>query len=154
MITGSVYKLTNTTTQECYIGSTCIPVEVRLYQHRMNASRAKSSSHKLFSDPDHEVIVETLEHGQYNDRQALNKREYELMSEHANTVNRKRIQCVNQSDYIKEYYKQNKDKFRKSNREYQRRHKKRCECCNTSISPNSWQYHINSPKHLTNFIHC
>lgn len=149
MINGTVYKITNTNTGECYIGSTCIHIEVRLYQHRINSTRAKkSSSHKLFIDPTHNIIIEALEEGTYATRHDLNIREYQYMAKYPTAVNLKRHPFLDS----KTYYQDNKDIYRKRCRERQRRLRKHCVYCCTDICPNSWEYHLNSRKHIRNFI--
>lgn len=60
---GKIYKISNTVNEKIYIGSTCSPLEVRLYQHKQHARQAPARLvyAELLSVGLENVLIELLE---------------------------------------------------------------------------------------------
>jgi hypothetical protein len=114
MFVGKIYKLSNPENSKYYIGSTKQEnINNRLIQHKTRYSQYIRGSGKKYTA--FEVLnnnnckIELLEEVKYNDKKELLDREkYHIRSNINNVVNK----CIPNRD-IKEYYKDNVDKYKK-----------------------------------------
>lgn len=88
---GKIYKLTNTTTGEVYIGSTTKTLNTRLNGHK--SKRNTCSSKKLFESGG-DVIIELLENYPCDSKKRLETRERHYISDYAQRISLDK--CVNQ----------------------------------------------------------
>ena len=108
---GKIYTIRSHLTDKYYIGSTCNPLYKRLGQHKGDYKKFLGGKKNNISSFDiiklGDAYIELLETYKCNSKEALNKREGDLMREHKdNIVNKKIAGRTN-----KEYREDNKEKF-------------------------------------------
>lgn len=122
---GIIYKLTNTSTGEVYIGSTGCSLKSRFCVHK--SKQNCSASKKLFTDPG-EVTCEIIEKYACASRKELNDREYHWMNqiECINKVTRKTGLRYDDPNYNRAYYRiyanENRDHINKMARNWYNNH--------------------------------
>jgi hypothetical protein len=106
---GKIYALRSPSTDKIYIGSTTQLLYKRKAEHK---NRQKNEISKL-----DDFYIELLENFKCENKEELNKREGELIRENDKCIN-KNIAGRNKVEYMKEYYKLNKETINKKNAEY------------------------------------
>jgi hypothetical protein len=135
----SIYKISSKISGQCYIGSTTIPLNTRLNIHRssnvryINGKGAYISSIEVLKHGDAEIeLIEELPEGTTK-RETL-KREGELMTLH-NSINKNRAGALlNNANYHRDYYKNNKQ-FSKC-------------VCGSDVSHHNNKQHLKTKRHL------
>lgn len=127
MVYCTIYKITSPNTQDVYVGSTSLKLNVRFSIHKSSYNKSSSTQIIQAGDP----VIACLEEGEFTDRKLAYSKEKEyidkLRGEGANIVN-KNIPCRTQREWyefnrdkVKEYYQKNKEKYKQyyiNNREY------------------------------------
>lgn len=120
---GKIYAIRSNETDEVYIGSTCSSLPKRLFEHRMGLKRYKNTgclyytSFKILEYADH--YIELIEMYPCNSKAELERREGEIMREHATRVNKHlagRTE-VEWRDDNKDEIRQKKKEFREANKD-------------------------------------
>lgn len=127
-----IYTIRSHKTNEIYVGSTCSPLEKRIYQHRLDYKKWTKgnpnymSSYEIIKHDDH--YIELLEKFPCNSKNELRRKEGECIRQTENCVNKniagrtKKEWTTEHVDEIKlqkaEYYKKNADEFKLNNAEY------------------------------------
>ena len=136
-----VYKITNSVSDKCYIGSTAQSLKDRMYSHRSSARKGLGSntSSKLFDEDFDGCIIELIENYPCSSKQELLKRE-RYWIENSNCVNERLP-----SRSRREYKKDNADKIKKQSREYLERNRDEIQ--------RKRKAHYMKRQHLTNEKH-
>ena len=119
---GKIYSIRSHQTDDVYIGSTCMLLSKRLYQHKINykcwlvkTQPYECSSFKLAKFDD--CYIELVEDYPCENKQQLNRREGELI---------RATQCVNKfiaGRTLKEYCEENKDKRKANSKKHYEKNK-------------------------------
>jgi hypothetical protein len=130
-----IYTIRSHKTNEIYVGSTCSPLEKRLYEHRkkyrhlMEGRTDKyTSSFEIIKHADH--YIELLENFPCNSKNELRKKEGECIRQTENCVNikiagRSGKQWVEDNrNHVKEYQKQYDTEHKEEKKEYDTEYRK------------------------------
>ena len=135
---GKIYKLVNDVDSEIYVGSTCLPLHKRLYDHKVAARaspRRQVYAHlnKVGWDNTHIILIETYE---CSNKDELVRRERQWVDELQPSLNKyrpirlddeyeqyTRQYYIDNKEYFQQYFAANKDKRNEQRR--QRRAKKK-----------------------------
>ena len=154
---GKIYKIVNSISDKCYIGSTTQPLHKRFHQHKKQSThncKKKCSSKILFDeDPDGCEIV-LIEKYECSDKHELHARERYYI-ESLDCVNKRiptrtyKERYEDNKDIIKEqnkaYKDQNKDRIKEQNKAYKDQNKDRIK------EQNKAYYERNKDKLKTNY---
>jgi len=131
---GKIYSIRSYQTDEIYIGSTCSPLNKRMWNHKakykqyLNGKGDNISSFKILKYDD--CYIELIEKYPCNDKIELHKREGEYIR-NMNCVN-KYIPGSNNKERCKQYRENNKDKIKQKLKEWYENNKKEIlEKCKT-----------------------
>lgn len=115
---GRIYAIRSNETAEVYIGSTCLTLPKRIWKHRAAFNQYKKgkkenyiTSFKMIEYADH--YIELIEMYPCNSKAELERREGEIMREHANRVNK-----VLAGRTAAEWRDDNKDEIRQKAKEF------------------------------------
>ena len=128
---GKIYTLRSNSTDKFYIGSTCLPLRKRLYQHKYNYTNHQSGKYHYTSA--YEIVkyedsyIELLEEHPCQNKEQLLKREGELIRTHKDNIVNKLVQGRSRKQrdidnnesivkYRKAYYAQNKTLLNEKNK--------------------------------------
>ena len=138
---GKIYMIWNTQTHDIYIGSTVGSLHKRMYNHRNDALRGKSSHRKLYSLMNalgiEQFRIELLEYCSCSSREELRRREGEKIRELKASLNMNIAGRTNA-----EYRLDNIDYYRCYNQQYRADHKQ-------ELSTYSKAYRETNKEHLT-----
>lgn len=128
-----IYAIRSFQTDECYIGSTCQNLAMRLGGHKRNYKSWKNgktnfTSSFILLDKYDDCHIELIEDVECKSKEELNRREGQVIRNTENCVNKQiagRTQKEYQTDNLnkikklnKEYYSENLDEIKKRHKEY------------------------------------
>ena len=148
---GKIYTIRSNQTDNIYIGSTCSPLSKRLYEHKSSYKKYLNGKYHFVSSYDilqyEDAYIELLEEYPCENKEQLCKREGELIRGGSNCVN-KRIEGKKDEDYLKNYYKDNKEKLLQQGKEYRKIKYEKITCeCGGCWSCGKKDRHFQSQKH-------
>lgn len=131
---GFIYKIKNNTDDACYVGSTVLPINQRMYYHvkaynywlKTNRSKRLCASYELFDKYGvDQCSIELLQVVPYESRKDVRLIEDEWISNTASTLNKNRA-CINKQQHL-----DSMKAWRELNKEYNKNYmtqKVTCEC--------------------------
>lgn len=123
-----IYTIRSFQTDKYYIGSTTNELIKRLNQHRINYKRYKNTKYNYVSSFDilqyEDHYIELLELYSCNNRDELNKKEYEMIKLYKDhIVNKYNGRTNNRKEYNKDYRKTNIKQIKENKKEYYSKNK-------------------------------
>ena len=143
---GKIYAIRSFKTDKFYIGSTCLDLSKRFYQHKQKFSYNNRfggdymTSAELFKLGIEDCYIELIEEYKCESRMQLQKREGELIRQHKDQV-------VN---YLLRSSKEEQLEAKKEQTRNWCKTKRMCELCKKEVRQSYWQDHIRTTKHINN----
>jgi hypothetical protein len=168
---GYIYKISSTSCDKYYIGSTFKPLNIRLSNHKADYNRFVNGKYHYISSFEiikyNDATIELLEEFDNITKDELRKKEGECMKLHKDNIVNKMIAGRTNAAYyqdnkeqIKQYKQDHKDEHKQYQKQYRQDNKEQikqynkqkniCECGGRFTNVNKAR-HLKSPKHV-NYI--
>ena len=128
---GKIYTIRSFQTDKYYIGSTCLQLHKRFYQHKQSYKSYQNNKHHFVTSFEivkyDDCYIELLEEYKCENKNQLTKREGELIREYKNECVNKFIPTRTHKEYRdehKEQRKQYRDEHKEQTKQYNKQYNK------------------------------